>query len=182
MAKVKPKHSKLNLGSGADIRKGYVNLDIVKLPGVDIVHDIDKFPYPFPDNSFEEIIANHIIEHVEDVPRVLEDLWRISKPNAVIKITTPHHASGNSYGDVTHKHYFNFTAFEHLSNKKINVISNEAVKVSKFNLSLKKGKITLVRFKFLEPLINKYKKLYDYGLCYILRPLDIIVEYEVIKT
>lgn len=50
------KKKKLNLGCGKDIKKEYVNLDIRKFPGVDIIHDLNKFPYPFKDDSFDEII------------------------------------------------------------------------------------------------------------------------------
>jgi hypothetical protein len=52
---------KLNLGSGADIRTGWVNLDIGNITGVDIVHDIEKLPLPFDDDRFEEILCNDIL-------------------------------------------------------------------------------------------------------------------------
>ena len=46
---------KLNIGCGKKILNGYINLDVVKLPGVDIVHDLNKYPWPFKDNYFDEI-------------------------------------------------------------------------------------------------------------------------------
>ena len=43
--------NKLNFGCGPEIMKGYVNMDILKLSGVDVVHNFNKFPYPFKDNA-----------------------------------------------------------------------------------------------------------------------------------
>ena len=52
---------KINLGCGRNIMKGYVNVDKIKLRGVDVVHDLDKFPYPFKENSVDEIYARYIL-------------------------------------------------------------------------------------------------------------------------
>ena len=48
--------TKLNLGCGKDIKEGYINLDIVDYGGNQI-HNINSFPYPFEDNTFDEIYA-----------------------------------------------------------------------------------------------------------------------------
>ena len=50
---------KLNLGSGSKILKGYVNVDKFQYYNPDVVHDLEKFPYPFKDNSDE------ILEYLE---------------------------------------------------------------------------------------------------------------------
>ena len=38
---------KLHLGCGKVIKKGFINLDSVKLKGVDVVHNLDVYPWPF---------------------------------------------------------------------------------------------------------------------------------------
>ncbi|MEK6861061.1 MAG: methyltransferase domain-containing protein, partial [Nanoarchaeota archaeon] len=87
----KIKYDKLNLGCGAKIRKGYINCDIVKLPGGDVGHDLNKFPWPFHNNSFKEIICEHILEHLDNFNKVINEIWRISKPNARIKVHAPYY-------------------------------------------------------------------------------------------
>ena len=52
---------KLNLGSGIDIRPGYVNLDVAALPGVDVVHDLAELPLPFETAAFDEVLCKDIL-------------------------------------------------------------------------------------------------------------------------
>lgn len=97
---------KLNLGCGTDIRQGYVNLDILKREGVDVAHDLNVFPYPFPKNHFDEIYASHLLEHVEDVLKVMEELYRMLKPGGVLIANVPYYSSSGAFQDPTHKHFF----------------------------------------------------------------------------
>ena len=52
---------KLNLGSGNDIKNGYVNIDFKQSQGVDVVHNLNKFPWPFVDKTFNEIIQKMLL-------------------------------------------------------------------------------------------------------------------------
>lgn len=101
---------KLNLGCGTDIREGYINLDISNLPGVDVVHNIESLPLPFGDDTFDEIICQDVLEHVEYIP-VLEEIYRIMKTNGALKIRVPHFSSKNNYIDPTHKKMFSWETF-----------------------------------------------------------------------
>jgi SAM-dependent methyltransferase len=105
---------KLNLGSGSDIKEGWVNLNIVHVPGVDVVHDIEKLPLPFADNSFDEILAQDILEHVQYLP-VLKDLYRILKPGGSLHIRVPHFTSRNNFTDPTHIRYFSISTFDYFA-------------------------------------------------------------------
>ncbi len=102
---------RLNVGCGTNIRRGWVNLDFAKLPGVDIAHDIEKLPMPFSDNEFAEILCQDVLEHVEYVP-VLKDLYRVLSPEGTITIRVPHFTSKNNYIDPTHKKRFSISTFE----------------------------------------------------------------------
>ena len=71
---------KLNLGSGSKILPGYTNVDKFDTYNPDIVHDLEKFPYPFKDSSFNVIYANQVLEHLEaPLDRILSELCRICK-------------------------------------------------------------------------------------------------------
>ena len=103
--------AKLNLGSGKDIKEGWVNLDSANLPGVDVVHDIEKLPLPFGSGEFEGILCQDILEHMEYVP-ILKDLHRILKPGGKLIIRVPHFTSKNNFIDPTHKKRFSIYTFE----------------------------------------------------------------------
>ncbi len=104
---------KLNLGCGTDIKEGYVNLDIVKLPGVDVVWNVNKLPLPFKKEEFDEILCRDILEHVDDLIRTLKELHRILKKGGVVKIRVPHFTSKNLYADPTHKRGFSLETFQY---------------------------------------------------------------------
>lgn len=151
---------KLHLGSGEDYKKGWINLDVsdVDIYGkkikVDIKHNMNKFPYPFKDNEFDEILMKHTLEHLDDPFKVIEEINRIAKPGAIITITVPHFSSYQSYQDPTHKHYFGINTIDYFKGR------NEII--------LKK--IILSRNVLLKPLniiVNKFLVLYErffYGI------------------
>ena len=103
---------KLNLGCGRDIRSGYINVDSVKLPGVDKVFDLNKKRWPFKENTFDEINCKDIIEHLDDPLKAMSEIWRISKPEAIIRIHVPFFPGMYAVGDLTHKHFFNYNSFD----------------------------------------------------------------------
>jgi len=108
---------KLNLGAGKlDVRKGYVNLDMIAYPNIDVVWDLNKLPLPFNDNQFEEILAYSILEHVNYVP-LMDELYRILKPGGIIKIRTPHFSYCESWADPTHINHFSYMTFFYFTKK-----------------------------------------------------------------
>ena len=79
---------------------------------MDVVHDLNKYPYPFEDNQFERIILSHVAEHIEDLVSFMEEIYRIAKPDAILEIHSPHYSSCNAYIDPTHLHYFSLLTFD----------------------------------------------------------------------
>lgn len=92
----------LELGCGANKAPGAVGVDRVAGPGVDVVHDLSRFPWPFPDDTFDEVRLSHILEHLDKVLQVMDEIHRISRPGAQVLIWTPHYSSMNSWTDPTH--------------------------------------------------------------------------------
>lgn len=82
---------KLNLGCGHTKYPGYLGVDNNKnAEFVDIVHDLNKFPYPFKANSVDEVLMDHVLEHLDDPLLVIQELYRICKKDAIIRIKVPH--------------------------------------------------------------------------------------------
>jgi SAM-dependent methyltransferase len=102
---------KLNLGSGLKVLKGWVNVDLTDTYGAQIIHDLEKFPYPFKDNTFDEILMDNVLEHLEDTIKVMKELHRISKRGAIIKIIVPHYSGAMAWGHLTHKKAFGSGSF-----------------------------------------------------------------------
>ncbi len=108
--------NKLNLGCGRDYRQGWVNLDNCEAADLqpDVIHDLNKLPYPFKDNTFDYVLANNVLEHIDSPLSCLEELWRVSKPGAVIEIKVPYFTSWTAWGDITHKRPFTYNTFSML--------------------------------------------------------------------
>jgi SAM-dependent methyltransferase len=106
---------KLNLGCGAKIIEGFTGVDIIKTPAVEVIHDLNVFPYPFSDNSVDEIILDNVLEHLDNVIKVMEELHRISQPGAIVKIKVPYFKSNSAFTDPTHKHFFTEKSFKYFS-------------------------------------------------------------------
>lgn len=102
---------KLNVGCGTDIKEGWINLDLHKNEGVDIIHDIEKLPLPFKEGSFDEILCQDVLEHVDYIP-VLKDLHRILKLGGKLNIKVPHFTSANNFKDPTHLKMFSCSTFD----------------------------------------------------------------------
>ena len=105
---------KLNFGCGKQIKYDFINVDIQKHKLIDKSFDFNKFPYPFKSNSFDYIFTRSTLQYLDDVRKVINELWRISKSNAIIEIDVPFYNSRCAYNDVEYKTFFNETTFENL--------------------------------------------------------------------
>ena len=55
---------KLDIGCGGNKQRGFVGMDVRKMEGVDIVHNLEKFPWPIPNESVSLAVASHVLEHI----------------------------------------------------------------------------------------------------------------------
>jgi SAM-dependent methyltransferase len=105
----------LHLGAGEKYDPLCVNLDLVASTKPDIVHNLDVFPWPLPEDHFEEVRAYDVLEHLDNLIRVMEEIHRVCRANAMVKITLPHFSSANAYTDITHRHYFSARSFNYFT-------------------------------------------------------------------
>ena len=102
---------KLNLGCGYDIKDGWVNVDRVQRPGVDVLHDLDVHPWQWEDSSVEELQGHHVVEHVADFCGFVNELWRVLAPGAVATLTMPHGRSDRAWQDPSHRRMLTEASF-----------------------------------------------------------------------
>lgn len=107
--------SKLNLGCGHKRIAGFIGIDRVKTEETDMVYDLNIIPYPFAADSVGEIIADNVLEHLNDVVAVMEELYRLCQNGAVLKISLPYYKSSGAFTDPTHKHFFTENSFQYFS-------------------------------------------------------------------
>ncbi|MEO5373923.1 MAG: class I SAM-dependent methyltransferase [Alphaproteobacteria bacterium] len=97
---------KLNLGCGYNYRPDWINADIAPDCNPDVLMDMERFPWPFPDSSFHEVAINHALEHVGQLPEtylaVIRELYRVCAHQAKVIITVPHPRHEQYLIDPTH--------------------------------------------------------------------------------
>ncbi|MFA5139627.1 MAG: methyltransferase domain-containing protein [Elusimicrobiota bacterium] len=103
----------LDLGCGNRKRPGAMGVDHNPESQADVIHSLDVFPYPFQTARFDTIIADNVLEHLEDIPRVMEELHRICRPGGRVKIVAPYFRAPWSFIDPTHKHHFTVDSFSY---------------------------------------------------------------------
>jgi len=96
----------LNLGSGSQPRmNGVVNVDIVDLPEVDVVHDLDVLPWPWDNGRVTRIIAQDVFEHVANPIGFMTESHRVLTTGGELFIKSPHWMHQDAYTDPTHKRF-----------------------------------------------------------------------------
>jgi len=102
----KPGHQ-LDIGCGGN-KQGpdWLGIDKRPLDGVDIVHDLEVFPWPLEDESVIRAIASHVIEHINPANgiflRFMDEVWRVLKPDGQFAIMLPHGYSPGQMQDPSH--------------------------------------------------------------------------------
>ena len=172
----------LDLGCGRNKHPGAIGVDMNPKSDADIIQDLNNFPYPFSDNQFDLIFAQNILEHLNDIVKVMEELYRIGKNGAKIYIRTSHFSSVDSFTDPTHKHFFTSCTFDYFI---------PGLNYYKFNYSeakFKKIKVWVgpidhcnLILKILLILINKFLIHFEKRFAFIFPVGTISYELEIIK-
>jgi SAM-dependent methyltransferase len=105
----------LQLGSGRKYCPDAVNVDLGAATAPDLIHDLDQTPWPFPADRFDEVWAYDVLEHLNDVVAAMEEIHRVCRDGAVVRITVPHFSCSNAFTDITHRHYFGRFSFAYFT-------------------------------------------------------------------
>lgn len=173
----------LEIGSGRNFYKArgneeVIHLDIAKLPHVEKVHDLNRYPWPFKNNEFDEVLCFMTLEHLENWPKAMEEIWRISKKGAIIKIKVPFFPSMYSVIDPTHKSFFTYYTFDYFEpGHSLDYYSKAKFKVLKKHIRFSWNKI----LNIMSIPINMFPKVYCRYLSFMLPSNELYFELKTVK-
>ncbi len=95
-----PDHAlRINFGCGQFPLAGWTNVDNDPRATLDVRHDLNVVPYPFASGSASEILASHVLEHLEDPFTTMAEFARIVRPGGTITVRVPHFSRGFTHPD-----------------------------------------------------------------------------------
>lgn len=137
----------VDLGCGTNKRRGAVGVDNVPVPGVDIVHDLLDFPYPFAGGTVDRVILSHVLEHftIEQGHVLLAEIDRMLRPGGLLEISVPHAFCVAAWVDPTHRRYFTFESVRFLARDTAKAYYKETANV--WDLAAIAAGVTLFNWK-----------------------------------
>ena len=93
----------------------YTGMDKRPLPGVDIMHDCELFPWPLENESCLMIMASHAVEHINPSISIefFDECWRVLREGAGMVVITPYGGSPRWLMDPTHRCSFTEMSFQY---------------------------------------------------------------------
>ena len=172
----------LDVGCGIHKQPGAIGVDRNPASRADVLCDLDRFPYPFADNSFDRLLAIHVIEHLADVIGAMEEFHRLVRPHGSVRIETPHYTDFSSFCDPTHRSHLNSFSFRYFGEDHggFGYYSHARFRETSIRVRL----LSFWRwlgFEFLVNRFRRYRLFWEHYLCYVVRGKALYFEFEVIK-
>ena len=103
MSDEQTKSIKYDLACGGRKQDGYTGVDKENIPGVDIVYDLENYPWTSAaDNSIDEIYSSMYVEHTKDIMKFMDECYRILRVGGTLTLIAPYWSSIRSWQDPTH--------------------------------------------------------------------------------
>lgn len=174
----------LHFGAGLKKLLGSTSIDILDLPGVDVVHNLDSHPWPFADNSFDIIFGHNALEHLSDIVATMNEIHRLLKPGGRLIVAVPYFRSTDAYTDPTHKHFFTSQSLNYFIESQDTLASYKYTKKLYKKIGFWYGwpqasRNLLVRV--FKSFIHKHIRFYDSYISLIFPQKILVWELEVIK-
>ncbi|HEU0142356.1 MAG TPA: class I SAM-dependent methyltransferase [Bryobacteraceae bacterium] len=169
----------LDVGCGLKKLPGAIGIDRNPSTAADVVCDLDSFPYPFRDAAFDAIRAVHVIEHVSDVVRTMEEFHRLLHPGGRVEIVTPHYTDFSSFCDPTHRWHLNSFSFRYFGEDDAGFGYYSAARFREISVRVKL--LRLWRALGFELLVNRFprfRRFWEHYLCFVVRGKVIEFEFE----
>lgn len=173
----------LHLGCGASKIPGTIAVDINPRSAADVLCDLDHFPYPFRDHTFDRIICEHVLEHLKSLIPVMEELHRIAKPGGRIEIIAPYFSSIFFYRDPTHRIFFTAHTLDYfLCDKPVRAFHYTDVEFRLLRVEFPPPANASCLKRAFYCLLNRYIDFYEKWLAFLLPRHTIRYELEVVKA
>ena len=105
----------LDIGCSRNKVPGTIGIDIDPNSQADILHDLNTYPYPIETNSIDKVYAKHIIEHMDQPRKFLQEVHRILKPGGTAFFETPHFSCRVAYSEPEHQLFYSYFMFHELN-------------------------------------------------------------------
>ena len=173
----------LDVGCGINKYPGAIGLDRNPNTRADVLADLDRFPFPFADRSFSQIRAIHVIEHVSDIIGMMEEFYRLLAPGGRAVIVTPHYTDFSSFCDPTHRWHLNSFSLRYFGPDHAGYAYYSSARFREISTHVKL--LSLWRYLGFELLVNgsrRFRKFWEFYLCYLIRGKVIEWELEAVKS
>jgi len=181
----------LDIACGSYKISGAIGVDRRPSAGVDVVHNLDCYPWPFVDNAFDRIVCRHALAHLQDVVRTMDEIHRIARPGATVEVVTPHFSSDNAFTDVTSRRFFGYRSMDYFcANRGIKYRYGGAeFELLNVRISFRQAavfdpgerRLNPMKLIGLESFINRFPRFYEHFLAFVLRANEIYFRLRVIK-
>jgi SAM-dependent methyltransferase len=172
----------LDVGCGIHKQPGSIGLDRNPASRADVLADLDRFPYPFADRSFDRVTAIHVIEHLSDVMRAMEEFHRLLRDGGTLRIETPHYTDFSSFCDPTHKSHLTSFSFRYFGENHGGFGYYTKARFREVSVHVKL--LAFWRWLGFEALVNwfpRFRRFWEYYLCYIVRGKAMEFEFQAIR-
>lgn len=160
----------LDVGCGINKFPGAIGIDRNLNTRADVIADVDQYHFPFADNSFREVRAIHVIEHVSDVIRTIEEFHRLLEPGGQAVIVTPHYTDFSSFCDPTHRWHLNSFSLRYFGEDHGGYRYYSTAKFREIFVHVRL--LALWRYLGFEFLVNesrRFRRFWEFYLCYLIR-------------
>jgi SAM-dependent methyltransferase len=172
----------LDIGCGINKYPGSIGLDRNLATSADVIAELDHFPFPFRDSSFREIRATHVIEHVSDVIRTMEEIHRLLIPGGRAVIVTPHYTDFSSFCDPTHRWHLNSFSLRYFGNDNAGYGYYSRARFREISTYV--TLLSVWRYLGFEFLVNAgrwFRRFWEFYLCFVVRGKVIEWQLEAVK-
>ncbi len=168
----------MDLGAGAVVRApGAIRADRARAVRPDVVLDAAR-DLPFRTGSLDRIYCFDLVEHIDDVPRLMAEIHRSLRPGGRLLITTPHFSCANAHTDPTHRHQFGWRSFDYFTTEhELRYYSRAAFRVARRVLRFHGGVVDAV----MRRMANRWPDFYEHRLAWVFPAWYLEVELEAVK-